>query len=200
MRILRTVHARRRGRGGPPYAAIAVAALALCLTPVLVGGRAPREEPARAGRWAMRWAGALAYAGAYRVRPGTAALIAEEARAAGLDPDLGFRLVRVESAFRPRATSPVGAIGLAQVMPATARYFDPDITAEQLYDERTNLRIGFRHLRGLVWRYNGDLRLALIAYNRGPVAVAASRRRGQDPSNGYDRLVLRGYTGPGVVR
>ena len=99
----------------------------------------------------------------------------------------------------PRATSPVGAVGLAQVMPGTARYVEPGITRERLYDPRTTLRIGFRHLRSLVRQHRGDLRLGLLAYNRGPVAVAASLRRGADPSNGYDRLVLRGYTGRGVA-
>jgi soluble lytic murein transglycosylase-like protein len=93
----------------------------------------------------------------------------------------------------------VGAVGLTQLMPATARYFDRAATRDRLYDERTNLRIGFRYLRTLVRDFRGNVRLALLAYNRGPVAVAASRRRGEDPSNGYDRAIMKGYKGRGVT-
>jgi soluble lytic murein transglycosylase-like protein len=159
----------------------------------------PRAVLARAADRAGRWSATLPLALQYRVRPDLAALIRDVAREERIDPDLGFRLVRVESEFNPRATSPVGAIGLAQVMPATARYYEKDITREELYEPRTNLRIGFRYLRGLVREHRGDLRLALLSYNRGPGTVAAVRRRGEDPSNGYDELVLRGYAGSGVI-
>ena len=63
----------------------------------------------------------------------------------------------------------------------------------------TNLRIGFRYLRTLVREYKGNVQLALLVYNRGPVAVQASREQGLDPSNGYERIVMKGYKGRGVI-
>jgi soluble lytic murein transglycosylase-like protein len=141
----------------------------------------------------------LHFSARYKITADLAASIHDIAVAEGLEPELGFRVVRVESQFKERATSPVGAVGLAQVMPSTARYLQPDITVEQLYDRETNLRIGFRYLRGLIREYKGDVRLALLAYNRGPVAVNNARAAGLDPTNGYERVVLRGYTGSGVL-
>jgi soluble lytic murein transglycosylase-like protein len=139
------------------------------------------------------------YSSRYRVGADLAADIYDIAHAEGIEPDLAFRLVRVESNFNERATSPVGAIGLTQVMLPTARYFDRAITAQKLYDRRTNLRIGFRYLRTLIAEQKGNVRLALLVYNRGPVAVQAARAAGRDPGNGYERVVMRGYTGTGVV-
>jgi soluble lytic murein transglycosylase-like protein len=84
-------------------------------------------------------------------------------------------------------------------MPATARFYEKGITREGLYDPNVNLRIGFRYLRGLVKEYKGDVNLALLVYNRGPVAVERARAGGDNPSNGYDRIVTRGYRGKGTV-
>lgn len=117
----------------------------------------------------------------------------DEALRAGLDPDLAFEIVRIESRFNPRAVSPAGAIGLTQVMLKTAAFYDSTITAEELFDPTTNLRIGFRYFRDLLGRYNGDLRLALLAYNRGPQRVGELLARGTDPANGYAAAVLGGY-------
>ncbi|MGQ0715512.1 MAG: lytic transglycosylase domain-containing protein [Gemmatimonadaceae bacterium] len=141
----------------------------------------------------------LAYSSRYGVAADVAASIYDIALAEGIEPDLGFRLVRVESRFNERAKSPVGAIGLTQLMPETARYFHKGVTPKQLYDRETNLRIGFRYLRTLIHQYDGDLKLALLVYNRGPVAVERARRAGLDPANGYDRMVAGGYRGSGVV-
>ncbi len=141
----------------------------------------------------------IAFSGRYNVGAGLAGTIIDVANAEGIDPELAFRLVKLESDFNARATSPVGAIGLTQVMPSTARFYVKGISATQLYDPQTNLRVGFRYLRGLVREYHGNVRLALLVYNRGPVAVAKSRANGDDPSNGYDRIVTRGYRGQGIV-
>jgi soluble lytic murein transglycosylase-like protein len=146
-----------------------------------------------------RWSEIFTYSSRYNIGADLATSVYDVALAEGIEPDLGFRLVRAESEFNPRATSPVGAVGLTQVMPATARYFEKGITRERLYDRHTNLRIGFRYLRTLVREQKGNVRLALLVYNRGPVAVEASRRRGVDPSNGYDRNIMKGYTGRGVT-
>ena len=135
----------------------------------------------------------------YGINAELAGNIADVARAEGIDPELAFRLVKLESDFNVHATSPVGAIGLTQVMPSTARFFHKGITAQRLYEPRTNLRVGFRYLRGLVKEYHGDMKTALLVYNRGPAAVAKSRAQGDNPSNGYDRIVTKGYKGRGIV-
>jgi soluble lytic murein transglycosylase-like protein len=146
-----------------------------------------------------RWSRIFTYSTRYNVRADLATSVYDIALAEGIEPELGFRLVQAESEFNPRATSPVGAVGLTQLMPSTARYFEKGITREALYDESTNLRIGFRYLRTLVREQKGDVKLALLVYNRGPVAVEASQREGRDPSNGYDRAIMKGYTGRGVT-
>jgi hypothetical protein len=63
----------------------------------------------------------MKYSTRYKITADLAAAIHDIAVAEGLEPDLGFRIVRAESEFKERATSPVGAVGLAQVMPSTAR-------------------------------------------------------------------------------
>ena len=141
----------------------------------------------------------LTYSSRYRITADLAASVYDIALAEGLEPDLAFRLVRVESQFNEKATSPVGAVGLTQLMPRTAGYFQKGITTKQLYDRDTNLRIGFRYLRTLINEYDGNLKLALLVYNRGPVAVQRARAAGLDPANGYDRMVAGGYRGSGVV-
>jgi hypothetical protein len=122
-----------------------------------------------------------------------AARIYDAALRAGLDPGLAFEIVRIESRFNPRAVSSAGAIGLTQVMPKTAVFYDPTITPRGLFDPDTNLRIGFRFFRDLLARYEGDLRIALLAYNRGPQRVGELIARGTDPNNGYAAAVLGGY-------
>jgi len=141
----------------------------------------------------------FAYSSKYRVAADLAGDIIDIARAEGIEPDLAFRLVRVESEFHERATSPVGAVGLTQVMLPTAKYFEKGITREQLYDRRTNLRVGFRYLRALVRENHGNVKLALLVYNRGPQAVETLRSMGLDPSNGYELAVMKGYSGKGVL-
>lgn len=176
--------------------------------PVVLGSEAARLraelESARgeldlANAQLERWHRVFGYSSTYRVGADLAAAIYDIALAEGIEPELAFRLVRVESQFNPRATSPVGAIGLTQLMLPTARFFQKDITRDQLYDRDTNLRIGFRYLRTLVRENKGNVQLALLVYNRGPVAVANSREKGRDPSNGYDRAVMKGYKGRGIV-
>jgi soluble lytic murein transglycosylase-like protein len=140
-----------------------------------------------------------AYARRYRVSPELAGLIHDVALEEKLEPELAFRLVRLESRFEPSVVSHAGAIGLTQLMLGTARYFQPGVTADELTDPETNLRIGFRYLRGLIREYKGDLKLALLVYNRGPTAVLNAIAMGEDPANGYDRVLLRGYAGRGVI-
>jgi soluble lytic murein transglycosylase-like protein len=108
-----------------------------------------------------------------------------------IDPQLAFRLVRAESSFEPTAVSPVGAVGLTQVMPSTASWLFPGTHRDELLVPRFNLRVGFRYLRHLLDTYD-DPHLALLAYNRGPGRVDSLIDAGEDPGNGYPELVLTG--------
>jgi soluble lytic murein transglycosylase-like protein len=146
-----------------------------------------------------RWHRIFNYSSHFHIPADLAGAIYDVALAEGIEPEIAFRLVRVESEFNERATSKVGAVGLTQLMPATARYFDKSVTREQLYDRELNLRIGFRYLRTLLREYKGNARLALLVYNRGPQAVEASRDSGDDPSNGYDRVIMKGFKGKVTV-
>ena len=116
--------------------------------------------------------------------------IHEAAAGARVDPVLAFGLVRVESSFRPSAVSWAGAVGYTQVMPATARWMDPRVRRRDLFDPDVNLRLGFEYLAYLVDYYEGDVRLALTAYNRGPGTVDRLIEQGRDPENGYADKVL----------
>lgn len=126
----------------------------------------------------------------YAIGADLAMMIEDIALAENVDPELAFELVRLESQFNPRALSPVGAVGLAQVMPATARLLSPGITRQELFEPETNLRLGFRFFHSLLEYYKGDVRLALLAYNRGPATVDRLLQQGVDPANGYARIIL----------
>jgi soluble lytic murein transglycosylase-like protein len=95
-------------------------------------------------------------------------LIRQAAERYALAPELVTSVIRVESNFEPRAVSPKGARGLMQLMPATARL----LGVQDAFDVGQNIDGGVRHLRGLLDRYNGDIALALAAYNAGAEAVA----------------------------
>jgi soluble lytic murein transglycosylase-like protein len=133
------------------------------------------------------------YSTHYNIAADLAAAIYDVALSEGVDPGLAFRLVKTESGFTANAKSKVGALGLTQVLPSTARLYEPGLTNKQLFERGTNLRLGFRYLRDLLERYNGNLRLALLAYNRGPGKVQELLDAGRDPQNGYSTAVLRGY-------
>ena len=102
----------------------------------------------------------------------------EAAQRRGIDPYLVAAVVREESSYYPRATSPVGARGLMQLMPATARLMAP---TGDLEDPGFNIELGTRFLAGLMREFN-DPRLALAAYNAGPNRVRQwlSTRRSDD--------------------
>jgi hypothetical protein len=114
------------------------------------------------------------------------------AREQGVDPRLVRAVIQVESGYRSRARSPKGAMGLMQLMPATARQYavaDP-------YEPRANIEAGVKHLRSLLDRF--ELSLALAAYNAGEAAV---RRFGGIPPYGETReYVSRILTLAGLTR
>ena len=96
-------------------------------------------------------------------------LINEVARRHHVDTALVKAVIRAESDFVPQAVSPKGALGLMQLMPATARLRG----VWRVFEPRENVEGGVAHLRYLLDRYNGNLRLALAAYNAGEKAVDA---------------------------
>lgn len=142
----------------------------------------------------------IEYSTAYHVDAGLASSVFDAALAEEIDPELAFRLVRLESDFNVRAVSSTGAIGLTQLMPSTARMFNATITKNDLFGQDTNLRIGFRYLRSLLKLYKGDVALALTAYNRGEDAVDRAIKLGINPRNGYDKSVMGNYKGKGTIQ
>lgn len=139
----------------------------------------------------------IQYSTRYAITAGMASEVMDASLREGIDPELSFHLVRLESEFNPRAVSKVGAIGLTQLMPSTATMIEKGMTREQLFVPKNNLRVGLRYLRTLLDQYKGNVRLALLAYNRGEDAVWRDVRAGVNPGNGYDQWVMKGYKGKG---
>ena len=109
-----------------------------------------------------------------------------------IDADLVRAVIKAESNFNPTARSNKGAMGLMQLMPETARLHN----VLDAYDPGDNIEGGVRHLKMLLGRYQGDLRLSLAAYNAGSQAV--ERHGGIPPfveTRDYVRRVLRYYDG-----
>jgi len=95
-------------------------------------------------------------------------IIDDSAERYGVERALVKAVIHVESNFVPYARSPKGALGLMQLMPATARSYG----VWRAFDPRENVNAGVKHLRRLLDRYDGNVRLALAAYNAGVDAVA----------------------------
>ncbi len=146
-------------------------------------------------------AGRVGSAGTNRQRqvatPGPfAPLIERQARAKGVDPELVHAVIRAESAYRADAISPKGAVGLMQLMPATARRFG---VVDREHPE-SNVSAGTAYLRLLLDRFN-SVPLALAAYNAGEGAVM--RHGNQIPpyaeTRGYVARILRDYGDPSIA-
>ena len=113
------------------------------------------------------------------------------ARQSGLDAAVLRALVRQESVFDARARSKAGAIGLMQLVPATARSLSRSVLRERyrrafLYDPGKNVTLGAAYLKDLMDHFNGSLIFALAAYNGGPATV--SRVIAENPGREEDEL------------
>lgn len=111
--------------------------------------------------------------------------IASAAREFGVEEAVVRAIIHAESAFNPNALSRVGAQGLMQLMPATARRFG----VGNPFDAGQNIRGGVQYLAWLLKRFNGDLTLAAAGYNAGEGAV--DKYRGVPPYNETRRYVQR---------
>jgi soluble lytic murein transglycosylase-like protein len=123
--------------------------------------------------------------------------VAVESRRTGLPVDLLLAVIQVESSGNAFALSEVGAMGLMQLMPATAEAIAEEsgvhwMGTQSLFDPATNLRLGACYLRKLVDRY-GDVSTALAAYNWGPTRIASRIRRGEAIPVLYAERVLSRY-------
>lgn len=115
-------------------------------------------------------------------------IIQEAAALHGVDEDLVRAVIKVESEFDPHAVSRVGAKGLMQMMPGTAK----DMRVEDPFDPRQNIFGGAKYLRKLLDKFKGNVPLALAGYNAGPRKV--TRYRGIPPfkeTRGYVKKVLK---------
>ncbi|MBS2032307.1 MAG: lytic transglycosylase domain-containing protein [Deltaproteobacteria bacterium] len=121
-----------------------------------------------------------------------AATIVREAHSQGLDPRLVAAVVEVESGFDRFAISPVGALGLMQLMPATANALSPGDGASRLFELEGNVALGCRYLATLVREFGGVDR-ALLAYNMGPAGArkALAGPRARELLAGYPQQVQR---------
>jgi len=93
-----------------------------------------------------------------------------------VDKKIIYSIVKIESDFNPKAESYVGAQGLMQVMPVTAKWILEDMNGKDyedydILDPKDNLEIGTLYLRYLLKRYDGDIEKVLVAYNAGPERV-----------------------------
>ena len=111
--------------------------------------------------------------------------IAQASRTYGVDEAIIRAIIHAESAFRPTALSRVGAQGLMQLMPATARRFG----VADSYNPAQNIQGGVQYLAWLLKRFNGDLKLAAAGYNAGEGAV--DKYKGVPPYSETRRYVDR---------
>lgn len=95
------------------------------------------------------------------------ALIAEIAAEHNISPALVAAMIKTESDFRSHAISPRGAVGLMQMLPSTARW----LKVGNIRTPHGNISAGVKYLKTLLKTFNGNVKLAIAAYNAGPNAV-----------------------------
>jgi soluble lytic murein transglycosylase-like protein len=130
-----------------------------------------------------------------------AAAIISEALRHGVEPGLVLAVIQVESNGYHRAVSPVGALGLMQILPSTARELASKHGIvwhgdETLFDPIVNVKLGTAYLKQLADRYD-HVPTALAAYNWGPGRIDRRLRNGKDLPEIYVNRVMRAYDGVG---
>ncbi|MCX6112102.1 MAG: lytic transglycosylase domain-containing protein [Proteobacteria bacterium] len=129
-------------------------------------------------------------------------LLAREIYTAGrkynIDPMLIFSVITVESSLNKNAVSPMGARGLMQLLPATAKSISEEMGVaynghKALNDVRTNITLGTYYLSKLSERYNNDMKLYLAAYNYGPDEVDRMIKEDGGIPNGYSHKIIKTY-------
>jgi soluble lytic murein transglycosylase len=130
-----------------------------------------------------------------RQRGEMAEAIAYSALINGHDPFLILAVIETESSYRTTAVSNKGAVGLMQLRPFVARAIaaeiGPSAMRGQLVEPRTNIRLGSYYLAKLLRRFDGDLTLALEAYNRGPTRLEEHLAQGVILGKKYTSKVLK---------
>jgi len=124
--------------------------------------------------------------------------IVEQSRHYDLDPALMMAVMHVESRFNSFAVSPVGALGLMQILPETGQEMALKHGVawhgrRTLFNPEINVKLGIAYLRELTDRY-GNISTALAAYNWGPGRIDRRIRRGSRLPVEYPRLVLGAHT------
>ena len=142
-------------------------------------------------RWLILLALVLPHVASGQADPAQAAVFVRQyATHYRVPPELIGALIDVESRWNPRAVSNKGAMGLMQLMPATAKRFgafDP-FNAEQ------NIAAGTRYVTALMWEFHGDMRLVAAAYYAGDRGIARKQLSYSDPDVvGYVEAVRRQY-------
>ena len=125
----------------------------------------------------------------FRSSPEVYQAIAQHSGKHGVDPALVRAVIRAESSFNADAVSRKGAMGLMQLMPRTAR----SLNLSNPYDPQQNISGGVRHLRYLLDRFQGNIPLAVAAYNAGETRVSNGRIPQIAETREYVRRVLRYY-------
>lgn len=125
----------------------------------------------------------------FKVREDIEPIINQAAEAYGVDPALIKSVIKVESSFNQNSTSPKGAMGLMQLMPGTAR----DLDVQNAYDPTENVRAGTAYLKTLLNRYDGNVTLALAAYNWGMGNLEKRPERMPAETKNYVATVIRHY-------
>jgi soluble lytic murein transglycosylase len=129
-----------------------------------------------------------------------AATIVREAKIHGIDPNLVLAVIHIESRGNAFALSPVGAMGMMQIMPPTGEELAEQLDipwrgSQTLFDPRSNIRMGVAYLEQLESRY-GSMTTALAAYNWGPGRIDSRLRHGAALPVVYSGSVLATYRAP----
>ncbi|RLE19066.1 MAG: hypothetical protein DRJ08_01800 [Acidobacteria bacterium] len=132
-----------------------------------------------------------------REKEDLARIIAKESLDSGFSVEFVMAVMKTESSFNKLARSPVGAIGLMQLMPATGKAIARDYgivlkNSDALYNPELNVTLGIRYLKRLAARFK-DMNLVLAAYNMGPTKFRMYRQDNGYPVFKYTKLVRKAH-------